>query len=103
MPLKVGSKLRSAVCSTEVIVVTAPKDDVDITCGGTPMLGPDAEAAAAGGAPAAGADTGNQLGKRYASEDLGLELLVTKAGQGTLAVNGEELPIKAPKTLPASD
>lgn len=102
MPLKVGSKLRSAVDSTEVIVVTAPKEDVEVTCGGLAMLAPNEEAPV-GAAIAAGADGGSQLGKRYASEAVGLELLVTKAGQGTLAVNGEELPIKAAKALPASD
>lgn len=101
MPLKVGSRLRSTVCSTEVIVVNAPKEDVELTCGGAPMVAPGTEFTE--GTPAAGADTGTQLGKRYASEDLGLELLVTKAGKGTLAVNGQELPIKAAKQLPASD
>jgi hypothetical protein len=102
MPLKVGSKLRSAVDSTEAIVVSAPKEDIEVTCGGVPMVGPDGEVPT-GGSIAPGADAGTQLGKRYASDDLGLELLVTKAGQGTLAANGTELPIKAPKALPASD
>jgi hypothetical protein len=102
MPLKVGSRLRSAVCSTEVMVVAAPKDDIDLTCGGSPMVAPGTDVPE-GGAPAAGADTGTQLGKRYNSEALGLELLVTKAGKGTLAANGEELPIKEAKKLPASD
>ena len=32
--VKVGSRLKSAVCATEVMVVGAPDADVDITCGG---------------------------------------------------------------------
>jgi hypothetical protein len=101
MSLKVGSRLRSAVCTTEVMVVKAPADDVALECGGAPMSAPDAvpegltlDAEKAGGA---------QLGKRYADEDLGLELLVTKAGEGTLYANGAVLPIKGAKGLPASD
>jgi hypothetical protein len=46
---------------------------------------------------------GSQLGKRYADDEFGVELLCTKAGQGTLAVNGRPLPLKAAKPLPASD
>ena len=40
MQVKMGSRLRSAVCSTEVIVVRAPSSDVGLTCGGAPMLAP---------------------------------------------------------------
>ena len=43
------------------------------------------------------------MGKRYADERIGLELLCTKPGQGTIAVNGVPLPLCGPKLLPASD
>lgn len=69
--------------------------------------GGDGRSEGPGGVPAATADPeqlgGSQLGKRYADEELGVELLCTKAGQGTLAVNGVALPLKNAKPLPASD
>jgi hypothetical protein len=43
------------------------------------------------------------LGKRYADETTGLEVLCTKPGAGPLAVDGRELQVKGPKPLPASD
>jgi hypothetical protein len=43
------------------------------------------------------------MGKRYADEQIGLELLCTKPGQGTIAVNGVPLTLVGPKLLPASD
>jgi hypothetical protein len=98
-----GQALASPVDSTTVIVVRAPDSDVDITCAGVGMWDPKA-----GGEPPDGAAdpaqlAGSLMGKRYASEELGLELLCTKAGQGTIAVNGVPLALKAPKPLPASD
>jgi hypothetical protein len=49
------------------------------------------------------ADAGTQLGKRYAEESMGLELLCTKAGAGRLACNGKDLEIRSAKPLPSSD
>jgi hypothetical protein len=43
------------------------------------------------------------LGKRYVSEDLGVEVLCTKAGLGTLSIGDQALEVKAPNALPASD
>ncbi|MBW8825467.1 MAG: hypothetical protein JF603_03820 [Acidobacteria bacterium] len=102
MPLKVGTRLRSAVCTTEVIIVRAPSDDVALACGGTTML-QQGEDAPAGATLDAGLSGGSPLGKRFASDDLGIEVLVTKAGDGTLTVNGEPLPLKEAKALPTSD
>ena len=36
--IKPGSRWKSAVCSTEVIVVKAPADAVTLECGGHPMV-----------------------------------------------------------------
>ena len=36
--LKTGTRLKSAVCNTQVMVVAAPDADVDVRCGGHPML-----------------------------------------------------------------
>ena len=101
MELKAGARLKSAVCSTEVIVVKAPADDVEATCGGAPMVAPDGDAT--GGTPADGADGGTQMGKRYVTDDEGLELLCTKPGDGSLGVGAALLTLKEAKTLPASD
>ncbi len=102
MTLKPGARLRSQVCDTEIIVVSPPTGDVDLTCGGAPVvpIGEEVESAT----PAAGLDGGNQLGKRYTAEDApGLEVLVTKAGAGTLAIGTAPLVLKDAKPLPASD
>ena len=101
MELDVGSRWRSAVCSTEVVVVKAPTGVVDLRCGGTPMV-PSSEAPASGAALEPGFDTGTLLGKRY-SDGSELELLCSKAGDGSLSVGSEPLEVKGAKPLPASD
>jgi hypothetical protein len=97
-----GKRLRSQAGGTEVIVVRAPDQPVELTCGAFPMT---TEAAASGttapAKPAAGA--GAQLGKRYIDEPTGLELLCTKPGSAVPAADGRELTLKAAKPLPASD
>jgi hypothetical protein len=99
MQTKPGLKLRGTACSTEVVVVRPATGDVELSCCGAPLT--DAEVGAAGaGAPA---PDGILLGKRYADESTGLELLCTKPGPGPLAVDGRELQVKGPKPLPASD
>lgn len=45
---------------------------------------------------------GNQMGKRYV-DDTGAEVLVTKAGAGTLTIGDTPLSLKEAKPLPASD
>jgi len=100
--LKVGSRLRSAVCTTEVIVIAAPGGDVDVRCGGAPMVAPGG-APQAGGTVAADAAGGTALGKRYVTAAGDLELLCTKAGQGALGVGTTPLVLKEAKPLPSSD
>jgi len=100
--LKPGARVHSAVCETEVIVVRAPADEIVLQCGGAEML-PIDEPAAGGAALDAAFSGGTLLGKRYADEELGLELLCTKAGAGSLAVDGTPLEQKSAKPLPASD
>lgn len=98
----VGQMLTSTVDATTVIVIRWPADDLDITCGGAAMV--DSRGPEAGGGTADPTRMGgSQLGKRYADDELGVELLCTKAGQGTLEVNGAPLPLKDAKPLPASD
>jgi hypothetical protein len=100
--LKAGTRLRSAVCTTEVMVVAAPKDDVEVNCGGAPLLDLGAEAPE-GGSIAEGAGEGTQIGKRYVNEAGDLEILCTKPGEGSLASGGALLTIKGAKPLPSSD
>jgi hypothetical protein len=102
MDVDVGARLRSTVCDTEVIVVRSPGGEVDVRCGGYPMVAKESTAAAAGD-PKAGLDGGTLLGKRYGDEDLGIEVLATKAGAGTLSVGDDPLAVKQPKVLPSSD
>jgi hypothetical protein len=104
MPLlKVGTRLKSAVCTTEVMVVAAPKDqDLDIRCGGVPLLGPG-ETAPDGAALDGTASTGTALGKRYVTPAGDLELLCVKPGKGSLTVGATPLTLKEAKQLPSSD
>ncbi len=99
---KAGNRLRSAVCSTEVMVIAAPEDEIDLRCGGAPMLDLKAEAPA-GGAVSPHAAKGTILGKRYVSESGDLELLCTKPGEGSLATGETLLSVKEAKALPSSD
>ena len=102
MTLKAGTRLRSSVCSTEVMVIAAPDGDVALQCGGAPMHGLD-EDPPPGLSVDPGAAGGAQLGKRYVNEDGTLELLCTKPGEGALAAGGAALAIKGAKPLPSSD
>ena len=102
MQLSPGTRLRSAVDSTEVIVVRAPGGDVEVGCGGHPMI-PVGQDQPAGVSIDPKWSGGTPIGKRYANEDAGLELLCTKAGEGSLSLDGTPLELKAAKPLPASD
>ena len=101
MELKAGTRLRSATDACEVVVVKAPGEAIDLRCGGQPFVAIDAEVTP--GAVADGFDGGTQLGKRYADEELGLEILCTKAGEGSISVGETVLEVKGAKPLPASD
>ncbi|MEU9346645.1 hypothetical protein AB0D74_36120 [Streptomyces sp. NPDC048278] len=103
---RVGQMLASTVDTTAVIVVRCPDQELEIGCGGAAMVeggGHGNAAGAAAGTTGPGPTAGSLLGKRYADDDLGVELLCTKAGPGTLTVNGVPLPMKSAKPLPASD
>lgn len=98
--VKPGARLQSTVCTTEVIVV-AGTGELDLRCGGAPMV--PAGTATIAGEPAAGADAGTQLGKRYGDPDATVELLCTKAGAGALFLGDTPLEVRAATKLPASD
>lgn len=100
--VKPGARLRSSVCTTEVIVVRAPKGPLDLRCGGEPVLAVGAEAAIDLTVKPP-FDAGTLLGKRYTVEGLDLELLCTKAGTGSLSLGDTALVVKSAKPLPSSD
>jgi hypothetical protein len=102
MDLKPGTRWASQVCDTEVIVVRAATQPVTLECGGHPMapVGTDREAGLEIDPSFA---AGSLIGKRFADADSGLELLVTKAGAGTLTLDGVAIALKEAKPLPSSD
>jgi hypothetical protein len=100
--LKPGARLRSSVCNTEAMVVLTPSGDVDLKCGGAPMivLGSEPEA---GVSISADFSDGTQVGKRYVSEAGDLEVLCTKPGDGSISLGEAALQVKGAKPLPSSD
>ena len=87
------------MCGALLVVVRGPSEEVQIACGGAPMVEDDGlgvDAAALDPSPG----DGPALGKRY---DLGIELLCSKAGEGALTTAGRVLSMKGAKPLPSSD
>jgi hypothetical protein len=99
--IKNGTRLQSQVCDTQVIVVRSADSLDDLRAGGVAMVPLDAEKDSGARIDAAFSD-GNLMGKRYV-DDGGAEVLVTKAGSGTLSVGTTALSLKEAKPLPASD
>jgi hypothetical protein len=97
--MKPGSKLKSAVCDTEVMVIKAAAPGT-VTCGGAPMV---AERSGALGAVDPAFAEGTKMGKRYIDDAGNFELLCIKAGAGSLAIDGVALIVKEAKPLPSSD
>ena len=100
--LKPGARFRSAVGETEVVVIKTPGGEVDLQCGGHPMV-PIGEEPPAGLAAVPGYDDGAQIGKRYTDGTDALELLCSKGGTSSLSVGAELLVLKDAKPLPSSD
>jgi hypothetical protein len=88
-------------CTTEVVVVRT-SGEVDLRCGGEPMVDV-ADGSEKAGDPAAGFDQGTEIGKRYRDEGAGIEVLCTKAGSGSISVGDVVLTVQGAKPLPASD
>jgi crotonobetainyl-CoA:carnitine CoA-transferase CaiB-like acyl-CoA transferase len=98
-----GLHLRSTTCSTRLVVVSAPRSDVQLSCGGAPMLEvaldkdgdeatpPDPEFAA-----------GTLMGKHYHDETTGLVVLVTRAGRGSLSIDDRRLTAIQGQAPPSS-
>ena len=97
--LAAGKRLKSAVCTTEIMVIAAPDGEVDLCCGGAAM----SEGGGNGGTAAADLAKGSAIGKRYVNEDGSLEVLCVKAGDGSLSVGSVALAVKDAKKLPKTD
>lgn len=100
--LKPGTRLFSAVCTTEMIVVKAPGVPVALTIGGAPPVTTAAERPT-GGSVAEGHGGGAAMGKRYVDGSHAIEVLCTKPGDGVPALDGALLQLKDAKAMPASD
>lgn len=100
--VKPGTRLFSAVCTTEMIAVKAPGALIDITIGGATPVAAAADRPS-GGTVAVGHDGGALMGKRYVDADDTIELLCTKPGPGVPALAGVLLGLKDAKPMPASD
>ncbi len=96
--MKPGTKLKSIVCDTEVMLIRCGEGTVE--CGGSAMAEAKPDTLAALSEDHSG---GSLMGKRYVDASGAFELLCVKPGKGSLAVNGVALTIKDAKPLPASD
>lgn len=95
--MKPGTKLKSATCDTEVMIIRYK--DGEIACGGVPMTEEENTRTELDPAYAAG----TQMGKRYVDAEGSVELLCVRAGSGSLSHNGVLLTTKDAKSLPSSD
>jgi hypothetical protein len=98
MELTAGSRWKSVVSETEVVVVRPAQGDHTLACGGTEMVAVGSDTPAGSVDPTLAEPT--LLGKRYEDEPSGLEVLCS---EGTLTLDGTALALKSAKPLPSSD
>jgi hypothetical protein len=101
MEIKAGSRLACPDCTVELVVVKPPSGPVTLTCSGTAVVEATADRPGAGHSSAE--SDGTLVGKRYADEETGLEVLCAKPGPGQLAADGRVIEVKGAKPLPSSD
>ena len=97
MPAETGKRYVCATCGAEVIV----------TRGGDEVLYCD-HGGGQGRAEAEDLDEREgsvaiQLGRRYVDEQSGIQVLCTKAGEGSLFIGEREMEVQQPRALPSSD
>jgi hypothetical protein len=102
MDLKPGSRWKSAVCDGEFVVVRPPKSPVSLECGGHQVIA-HAETRAGDLVLSDAHGGGSAAGKRYADPETGLEVLCSKAGAGSLSIDGRPIGATEAKKLPSSD
>ena len=94
--LKPGTRLKSAVCDAEFMIIKAGDSD-ELTCGGVTLDESSDQASDADKM------NGCVIGKRYINANESIEVLCVKTGEGSLYCNEEELMTKDTKKLPSSD
>ena len=99
--IKAGTRLRSAVGETEIIIIRSVAREIDLRCGGTAMVVAGSDEPT--GSAAEGLAEQTNAGTRYSDDGTGIEVLVTRGGVGTLSVGADALARKAPNRLPSSD
>ena len=95
-----GTRLKSTVCTTEIMVITAPAEGIDIMCGGEPM---NSDGQSNGGSVQQEHAAGSTLGKRYTNKEGSLEVLCVKGGEGSLWAGGSAMKVKDSTKLPKTD
>lgn len=100
--VKPGTRLYGAACSTEMIVVRAPSEPVDLRIGGHGAL-LDVNERSPGRHVTTPPDRAALVGKRYVDASGAVELLCTKSGDGAPALGDVLFELVTAKALPASD
>jgi hypothetical protein len=95
--LKPGTRIKSAVCEAEFMIIKAGDSD-ELTCGGVAL---DESSDRIEGT--SDRMNGCVIGKRYINASESIEVLCVKTGEGSLYCNDEELMTKDTKKLPSSD
>ena len=85
MELKPGSRWKSAVCDTEVVIVRPPKEAASLECGGQRWWPHRREAAGLAISPD---HREARHGQAFADETSGAEILCHKGGAGSLSIDG---------------
>lgn len=96
--MKAGTKLKSAVCDTEVMVIKLGTGTIE--CGGAPIVEDRAGDKVAIDPAFA---EGTKMGKRYTDAAATFEMLCVKPGAGSLSIDGAACQLKDAKPLPSSD
>src|SRR3546814_10396170 len=96
--MKVGQRLKSPVCTTNVVVVRAA--EVTLSCGGAPMV--EKLEGEPSGEVAAGLDGGTNLGNCSLHAASGLAVMCVAAGAVSVSVDCVVLELKAPMLMPPS-
>jgi hypothetical protein len=100
--MKPGLRLKSAVCSTQIMIIRSPPASANICCGGVEMLAHTEQPAPDARLDPAQAH-GSLIGKRYVDAQDRVEILCTQGGAGSLMLDGVLLELKQAKALPSSD
>ena len=100
--MKAGLRLKSCVCSTEIMVIRVPVIQADVRCGGVAMVAPT-EAVPPDVRLDPTQAQGTLIGKRYIDAQDRVEVLCTQGGAGSLTFDGVAMTVKQPKALPSSD